>query len=53
MRKKITALGCAVFVTMAICLVGASEIGRITFEKGSVIGILFAVAAVVLQGLEI
>jgi hypothetical protein len=49
MSKKITALGCTVFASAAVCFVGGMELGRISFEKGSVLGIACVFAALALQ----
>lgn len=51
MSKKITALGSAVCVASAIGLVGSSQIGAISFGKGSVLGIICVLSALVLQSL--
>ncbi len=49
--KKITALGSTVCFVSAIGLVGSSQIGVISFLKGSVLGIICAISALVLQSL--
>lgn len=52
MSKKITALGCTVCGAAAVCFVGGMKLGRISFEKGSVLGIACALFALVLQRLK-
>ena len=49
MSKKITALGSTVCAAMAIGLVGSSQIGAISFGKGSVLGIICVLVALALQ----
>lgn len=52
MSKKITALGSTVCMLSAIGLVGSSQIGAISFEKGAVLGIICALTALALQSLR-
>jgi len=52
MSKKITALGCTVCGAAAVCFVGGMELGRISFEKGSVLGIVCALFALIFQSIK-